>query len=170
MARAASPYRVRKATRADAKAWFDLIVELARFEKLTPPTPAARRRLVRDAFGPKPRIEVLVGTFEEQVVAYAIIAWTYSSFLAQPTLWLEDVYVTKAHRGTGLADGMLQALSRRALREKAGRIEGIVLNWNTHAQAFYLRTGAHLKKEWILLRYQEKALRRNARPKKRVTT
>jgi GNAT superfamily N-acetyltransferase len=159
----ASAYSVRPAVRADAKAWLDLVGELADFEKLRGPTPAARARLRRDAFGPRPKIQVYVATSGKVVVGYAILAWTYSSFLAKPTLWLEDIYVTKAHRGTGLADRMLNALAQHALKRRAGRLEGIVLDWNAHAQAFYLRTGAELKREWILLRYDEDALRRLAR-------
>lgn len=162
MAKADQSYSIRRARRADAPAWLGLIDELADFEKLAGPTPAARRRLVRDAFGARPRIEVFVATHRRTVVAYAIVAWTYSSFLAKPTLWLEDIYVTGAHRGTGLAESFLARLAAHALRRKAGRIEGIVLDWNTRAQRFYDRTGARLKREWILLRYDEEALGRLA--------
>jgi GNAT superfamily N-acetyltransferase len=160
-------YRIRAATRADASDWLRLVTELARFEKLTPPSPAARRRLVRDAFGSKRRIEVFLATKRDEAVGYAIVAWTYSSFLAKPTLWLEDLYLRPDHRGTGLSRAFLGHLARRAEREGAGRIEGIVLGWNQRAQRFYQRTGATLKKEWILLRYTGPEIRRLARAKTR---
>lgn len=157
--------------RADAPAWLAMVRELAEFERLAPPSPSARVRLVRDALGPSHRIRVLIARSPEPA-GYAILAWTYSSFLAKPTLWIEDIYVRPQERGRGTAQALLGAIARLARRAGAGRIEGVVLDWNLRAHRFYEKTGARVLPDWRLLRYDEKAIRRIAgasapRPRRR---
>lgn len=158
-------YVVRRGRAADGPGFLRLVDELATFERLPKPFPAARRRLLRDAFGRRPRFELLVATRRgtPDVVAYAILLWTYSSFLAKPTLYLEDLYLSPAHRGTGLARQMMASVARRAKKGRAGRIEGIVLEWNERARRFYRRSGAQELADWIFFRYDEQALGRLAR-------
>lgn len=158
---------IRRARREDARAFVELVVELARFEKLAPPSPAARKRLRRGAFKRRPDFELFVAESGGCVVAYAIVLWTYSSFLAKPTLYLEDLYITPGHRGTGLAESILRFLARYAVRRGCGRLEGLVLNWNRRARRFYKKTGAEELPGWVLFRYREPALRRLAAQNRR---
>jgi GNAT superfamily N-acetyltransferase len=153
-------YTIREAGAKDSHAFLDLVAELARFEKLPPPDEDARDRLVRDAFGPTPKFDLYVAeeSTSKTVVAYGIILWTYSSFLAKPTMYIEDIYVTPKHRVKGLGTRFLRHLAAIAHDKGCGRIEGIVLDWNAEARKFYKRTGAREMKDWILFRYDEAAL------------
>lgn len=151
-------YQIQFAEPPHGPGFLRLVRELAEFEKLAPPSPEAEARLLQDAFGPDPRYELLVALHGGEVVAYAIVLRTYSSFLAKPTLYLEDIYLAPGHRGTGLAERMMGTLARLALSRGWGRLEGIVLTWNERARRFYARTGAKELKEWYFFRYDEEAL------------
>lgn len=158
--------RIRKAQRADGRAFLGLVVALARFEKLAPPDSAARRRLLADAFGKRPRFSLWVAELDERVVAYAIHFLTYSSFLARPTLYLEDLFVHPDARGRGVATAMMRALALEALRLRCGRFEWTVLDWNVRAIRLYRGLGAKQMKAWIVCRVTGPALKRLAtRPK-----
>jgi GNAT superfamily N-acetyltransferase len=144
---------IRRATPADGPAFLRLVRELAEFEKLDPPTPDAQARLLADAFGARARFELHVAEAEGEVVAYAITFETYSSFLAKPTLYLEDLYVTPAHRGKGVSHAMMRRLAALAAERGCGRLEGVVLAWNARARRFYAKTGARELGDWIFFRY-----------------
>jgi GNAT superfamily N-acetyltransferase len=161
-------YRLRPARREDAKRFLELLDELARFERLDPPVGRARQRLVRDGFGAKRRFDPFMISHGDEDVGYAFVVWTYSSFLARPTLFLEDIYLAPGHRGTGAAALVLGELARLARRKGAARLDGVVLNWNKRARRFYQKTGAKELPEWILFRYTESALEKLARPPSRV--
>ncbi|NUN51028.1 MAG: GNAT family N-acetyltransferase, partial [Candidatus Brocadiae bacterium] len=122
--------RIGAARKSDARAFLDLVTALAHFEKLPPPDAAARRRLVRDAFGPARRYTLWVAREAGRVVAYAIFFFTYSSFLARPTLYLEDIFVHPDARGRGIATAVMRALAAEARRRGCGRFEWMVLDWN----------------------------------------
>ena len=92
---------IRSAVSSDGEAWLTLIDALADYEKLPRPDVQARRRLLRDAFGESPRIGVFLAETLGKVVGYAITFETYSSFLALPTLFLEDLFVLEDHRQQG---------------------------------------------------------------------
>lgn len=154
---------IRRARPADAASFVGLVEELARFEKLAPPSPAARRRLMRGAFKARPDFELFVAEEGGRIVAYAVVLWTYSTFLAKPTLYLEDFYLTPSVRGSGLAASFIRYLARYALKRGCGRLEGIVLDWNRRARRFYHKTGAVEFPTWTLFRYKEPALRRLGR-------
>ncbi|HXX92482.1 MAG TPA: GNAT family N-acetyltransferase, partial [Planctomycetota bacterium] len=128
------PYR-----KGDAKDFLRLVRALARYEKLKPPTPAAGRRLLGDIGR---RIHVFLGELDGQVVAYAIYLFTYSSFLARPTLYLEDIFVLPEFRRHGMGKAFFEALLRVARREGCGRMEWTVLDWNKPAITFYDKLGA----------------------------
>jgi GNAT superfamily N-acetyltransferase len=138
------PYRPR-----DAKALVALVRALARYEKLKPLGPAAARRLVRDIGR---RIRVLMAEVDGKPVGYAIYLFTYSSFLARPTLYLEDLFVLPERRRLGLGGAFFKALRAEARREGCGRMEWVVLDWNTPAQNFYRKLGAKPLDDWITFR------------------
>lgn len=141
--------KIRPYEKRDAKDLTALIRALAAYEKLTPPTPAAARRLLADIGR---RIHVLLAEVDGQAVGYAIYLFTYSSFLARPTLYLEDLFVLPEHRRSGLGARFFQALRAAARREKCGRLEWIVLTWNTPAHRFYRKLGAKRLDDWLLYR------------------
>jgi GNAT superfamily N-acetyltransferase len=156
------PVVVRRAAAADGPAFLALVRGLAAYEKLAPPDAEAERRLLRDAFGERPRIEVLLGELDGRAVAYAIFFETYSSFLALPTLYLEDLFVLPEARRRGVGEALLRHLAGEAGRRGCGRMEWMVLDWNALAIGFYERLGASRLGGWLPFRITGDALRRLA--------
>lgn len=145
--------QIRRATPDDGPAYLDLVRALATFEALPPPDPAACERLLRDAFSEPPRYELWVAERAAgEISAYAVTFSTYSTFLARPTLYLEDLFVHPRARRQGIATAMLRHLRELAEQRGCGRMEWMVLDWNTDAQALYERVGADMKQEWRLMR------------------
>lgn len=149
---------IRRATAADGAAFIALVRGLAAYEKLEPPTPEGEKRLLRDAFGEKPRIDVLLAEKGGRAIAYAIFFETYSSFLALPTLYLEDVFVMPEARRLGAGKAIMRFLAAEALRRGCGRLEWVVLDWNALAIGFYDKLGATRLKEWLPYRLTGDAL------------
>lgn len=147
------PIQVRRARRADGPELLRLIDALADYEKLKKPTRAARARLLADAFGARPRFEALLAFEGGVAVGYAIVFETYSSFLAKPTLYLEDLFVLPDHRGRKIGLRLIRHCRAEARRRGCGRMEWTVLDWNRLAIDFYERLGAKHMKEWLLYRF-----------------
>jgi GNAT superfamily N-acetyltransferase len=148
---------VRAAGAADFDALVALIRALAEFENLPGPTDDAVARLRADAFGEAPRFEVLLAELPEgpgEVVAYAIFFPTYSTFLARPTLYLEDLFVHPRARRRGVASALLARLAALAQERGCGRLEWMVLDWNAGAQALYDGLGAKRLEQWRLYRVE----------------
>jgi GNAT superfamily N-acetyltransferase len=143
---------VRRAVESDGQALLSLVDALADYEKLPRPSADARERLVRDMFGPKRRIDGLLAFMDGYPVGYAIILETYSSFLALPTLYLEDLFVLPEYRGRKAGLALFEEVRAEARRRGCGRIEWTVLDWNQLAIDFYDRLGAKHMKEWQLYR------------------
>jgi len=143
---------IRRALRADAPALLRLIVALAEFEKLPPPDAEAQKRLIHDGFGEQPRFECWLGFWHgaPEPVAYSFFFETYSSFLARPTLYLEDIFVLPEFRGRGIGRALLHHCIRLADERGCGRVEWTCLDWNTRAQATYEQLGARRMTEWFL--------------------
>ena len=156
---------VRPASPADAETWLELVDALADYEKLARPTPEARARLVHDAFGPEPhRIQVYIAEAEGRAAAYAITCESYSSFLALPTLFLEDIFVLPDARRGGVGRAMFGYLAAEAVRRGCGRMEWQVLDWNQLAIDFYEKLGAGRMREWYSYRLTAEQLREIAAP------
>ena len=153
---------IRKATANDADLLISLILGLAAFEKLEPPDKAAQQRLVADAFGPHPRFEVYLAENEGKVAGYAFVFETYSTFLALPTLYLEDLFVLPEFRSKRVGYALMLFLAREAVRRGCGRMEWTVLDWNQHAIDFYKRLGGQHLEEWYYYRFDRPTLERLA--------
>lgn len=149
---------VRPARREDAPALLDLVDALADYEKLPRPDAGARERLVRDGFGPTPRFQLLIGERAGAPAGYALFFETYSSFLARPTLYLEDLFVHPDHRKSGLGLALFRAVAGEAVRRECGRMEWAVLTWNRLAIDFYERQGAVAMEDWSTFRLAGDAL------------
>ncbi len=148
---------VRRAERADIPALSDLIAALADFEKLAPPDLDAQARFVGDGWpddGQTPRFMAWIAHVHDPAsgtsspAAYAITFETYSSFLARPTLYLEDIFVRVEYRRHGIGLTLMQHLIEQARSRGCGRVEWVVLDWNTGAQEFYKTLGARHLSEW----------------------
>lgn len=154
---------IRPAEAKDGEAFVPLVDALADYEKLDRPSPDARRRLLHDAFGPEPRrIQVHLAEVGGDPVAYAITLETYSSSLALPTFYLEDLFVLPEARRHGIGRAILRHLANEAVRRGCGRMEWTVLDWNRLAIEFYDRLGARQMKEWYLYRLTADDLRKIA--------
>jgi GNAT superfamily N-acetyltransferase len=132
-----------------------LIDKLADYEKLAPPDEEAKRRLRRDYLSDKPKYEAFIGKVGDKAVSYIIYFFTYSSFLALPTLFIEDIFVLNEYRRQGIGQKMFGFLKETAKREECGKIELTVLKWNKSAQKFYVKNKAK-RLEWFLYRLVKK--------------
>ena len=140
--------------KVDAETFDDflgLINKLSDYEKLAPPNKEAKNRLRRDCLSDKPKYEAFIGKVGDKYVSYIIFFFTYSSFLALPTLFLEDIFVLEEYRRQGVGKTMFDFLKETAKREGCGRIEFTVLKWNKSAQEFYEKNRAQ-RLEWYLYR------------------
>jgi GNAT superfamily N-acetyltransferase len=152
---------VRKASVKDSGAFLDLLVGLANFEHLEPPNGAAKRRILDDIFQKK-RATLLLATLRGKTVGYALYFFAYSSFLARPTLYLEDIFVLEACRGKGVGLALFLACAKEAARQKCGRMEWSVLTWNSKAIEFYEHLGAKRLDEWYVYRLSSEGVARLA--------
>ena len=141
---------IRPGTSRDAATITALIHGLADYERLPRQTTAGAIR--RHGFGRRRHFETLICRAGGRPVGLALYTFTYSTFLARPTLWLEDLFVVPEARGRGAGLALLRALARIAVRRGCGRLEWSVLDWNRPAIRFYRALGAELKREWILTR------------------
>lgn len=114
---------IRKATRKDGKVLLSLINALADFEKLQRPSPIARKRLLHDAFGKRKRFDAFLAEIDGKAVGYAITFETYSSFLALPTLYLEDIFVLPEYREGKIGLLLFRRCVEEARKRKCGRME-----------------------------------------------
>jgi GNAT superfamily N-acetyltransferase len=145
---------VRKATSADAETILTLVDALADYEKLARPDAEAKKRLINDMFSERPRINAFLGEYAGKSVGYAFVFETYSSFLALPTLYLEDLFVLPEYRSKKVGYALFTAMVNEAYVRGCGRMEWSVLDWNQLAIDFYKRLGATHMKEWNLYRLQ----------------
>lgn len=157
-----SDIRIRPVTSDDVDIFLDLVDAHADFEQMDRPDPEARTRLIRDALAEPPRYRAYLATIEGHDVGYAITHEAYSSFLARPTLFLEDIFVYSRYRGHGFGGVMFQYLVSEAVRLGCGRMEWMVQEWNEGAIRFYERRGAIELDEWRTYRIDQDQLARLA--------
>jgi GNAT superfamily N-acetyltransferase len=147
--------QTRRAQRADAPTLLELVEALAHYEHLSPPDNAARNRLIADLFGARPRLEAYLAESDGRIVGYALVFETYSSFLALPTLYLEDLFVLPESRSRGAGAALFRHVVRQAHQRGCGRVEFSVLGWNDLAREFYFRLGARHMQDWQLFRLEK---------------
>ena len=160
----ASPYdiSIRAARPDDVPAILALIRGLAEYEKLAHECEADEAKLAETLFGDKPCAEVLIAGVDGEVAGFALFFHSYSTFLAKPGLYLEDLFVQPRFRGLGLGRRLMAHLAKLALERGCGRFEWSVLDWNAPAIGFYRRLGAVSMDEWTVQRVSGDALRRLA--------
>jgi GNAT superfamily N-acetyltransferase len=155
-----STVTVRRATREDASAILALVDALAAYEKLDPPDAKAKKRLIKDMSGERPRFDAYLAELHGQAVGYAFVLETYSSFLALPTLYLEDLFVLPEYRKRKVGYALFSAMVKEAHDRGCGRMEWTVLDWNQLAINFYDKLGATHMREWQLYRLVRKDMER----------
>lgn len=159
-----SQLQIVPATEPDLPIILDLILALAEYEKLAHEVVATEERLRETLFGSKPAAEVVLAYWEGECAGFAVFFTTYSTFLAQPGLYLEDLYVKPHLRGKGIGFALLKHLAAVADERRYGRVEWSVLNWNEPSIQFYKKLGAIPLDEWTKYRLSGEALRSLAAP------
>jgi GNAT superfamily N-acetyltransferase len=153
---------IRCATPDDVPAIARLICALAEYEKLTHEVVLSEPALREHLFGPRPYAEVWLVEHEAAVVGFMLFFMNYSTFLAKPGIYLEDVFVLPEYRGHGYGKALLKELGRLAVERNCGRIEWAVLDWNEPAIGFYKSLGAKPMDEWTTMRLTGDAIGRLA--------
>jgi len=155
-------FTIRPATAADSATLHRLIYALAEYEKLTHLVEATPGKLEQALFGARPQAEAVLvevpGADGPQAVGFALFFHNFSTFLAKPGLYLEDLYVDPAWRGHGLGKALLVHLAGLAVERGCGRYEWSVLDWNTPSIEFYKAMGATMMDEWRICRVTGDAL------------
>jgi GNAT superfamily N-acetyltransferase len=151
---------IRPATENDVPQILDFIQQLAEYEKLTHVVVATEELLRETLFGARPAAEVLLAFLadEEMPVGFALFFTNYSTFLARPGLYLEDLFVAPQYRGRGAGKALLKALARLVRERGYGRFEWSCLDWNEPSICFYKKMGAVPLDDWTIFRVTGEAL------------
>jgi GNAT superfamily N-acetyltransferase len=150
--------RIRTAQPADVPVIADLIRQLAKFEKLENEVVMTEELLRIGLFGPRQYAETVIAEEDAQPIGFALFFHTFSTFLARPGIYLEDLFVLAEHRGRGVGRAVLAHLAHLAVERGCGRLEWAVLKWNQEAIRFYERLGAKPNAEWTVYRLAGEAL------------
>ncbi len=150
----ASAIKIRPAVAADVPLILDFIRGLATYEKLLDEVEATPERLAATLFPAdgRPAAECVLAEIDGAPAGFALFFTNYSTFLAKPGLYLEDLFVLPEQRGRGLGRALLLHLARLANQRGCGRMEWSVLDWNQPAIDFYESLGARRMREWQICR------------------
>jgi len=143
---------IRFARPEDAATILAFIRELADYERLAGEVTADEAQLRSSLFGLRPAAEVLIAELGRAPVGFALFFQSYSTFLAKPGLYLEDLFVRPAVRGQGVGGALMSACARIAVQRSYGRFEWSVLDWNEPALRFYAALGTQQMSEWTVQR------------------
>jgi GNAT superfamily N-acetyltransferase len=158
----AGDVRVDQADVRDVPLILSLIKALGEYERLTHEVVATETSLRESLFGAAPHAEAIIARVGTEAAGFALWFHSYSTFLARPGLYLEDLFVLPEWRGRGIGRALLQHLARVATERGCGRMEWSVLDWNEQAIGFYRRIGARAMDEWTVYRLTGDALNRLA--------
>jgi GNAT superfamily N-acetyltransferase len=151
---------IRPARRADAEDIVRFIRALADYEKLGHEVQATEVDVVRDLFGPAPKVFCEIAEWNHKPVGFALWFYTYSTFQGRHGIWLEDLFVDPTLRGQGIGKALLVNLARRCVDENLGRFEWWVLDRNEPSIKFYKSQGGVMQDEWTKVRIDGDALRK----------
>lgn len=154
--------QIRPVTEDDVEVLFDLILELASYEKLDDKV-GGDAEVLRHSLFEERAAEALLLEARDEVVGYAIFFTTFSSFECRSGIWLEDVYVRPEHRRGGIGEAVMEHLAALALARGHVRLEWVALDWNEPALSFYDKLGARRLDDWKILRLEDDGIRRLAK-------
>ena len=149
---------IRKAVPADSALVFDLIRELADYERLAHEVDATEDQIAAALFGPEPRVFAEIAAWEGEPAGFALWFYNFSTFRGRHGIYLEDLFVRPAYRSKGIGRALLRHLARRCREEGLARLEWWVLDWNEPALRFYRSIGAAPMDEWTVQRVTGDAL------------
>ena len=153
---------IRTADASDAAILLRLIRELAEYERLAEQAIGTEEQLAASLHGPRPLAEALIAEEGAEPIGFALFFTTFSTFLCRPGIWLEDLYVRPAHRGSGTGRALLGRVAQIGCQRGCGRLEWAALDWNEPALGFYRGLGARRMTEWITHRLEGEELARIA--------
>ena len=158
----AESLRIERATERDVPLILRLIKELADYERMADEVVATEDALRQTLFGARPAAEVVVAYVGSEPAGFALFFHNYSTFLAKPGLYLEDLFVVPKFRGRGCGKALLTHLAALAVERNCGRFEWSVLDWNEPAIGFYKKLGAKPMDTWTIFRVTGDALHKLA--------
>jgi len=150
--------QIRQAVEEDLALILHFIKALAEYERLADRVVANEEKLRRTLFGSPRFAEVVIAEADGAAVGFALFFHNYSTFLAAPGIYLEDLFVEPAHRGRGYGKALLAYLARLAKERECGRVEWAVLDWNQPSIDFYKTIGATCLDDWRIFRLTGAAL------------
>ena len=162
MSLTANDIEIRPATDADVQLLFDLILELAGYEKMADQVAGDPEVLRHSLFEQKAAEALLLETADGEAVGYAIFFTTFSTFECRSGIWLEDVYVRPEHRRGGIGRLVMEHLAHLALDRGHVRLDWVALEWNEPALNCYDQLGARRLVDWKLLRLEKDGIKRLA--------
>jgi len=149
---------IRPAVAADLPLIGELIRDLAIYEKLEHEVRFDSAVMGEKLFGARPYAEVVIGEIDGAAQGFALFFHNFSTFEGKPGIYLEDLYVREAARGSGLGKALLAHLAALAVKRDCARLEWSVLDWNAPAIGFYQALGARAMDEWTVMRVDGEAL------------
>jgi GNAT superfamily N-acetyltransferase len=155
-------YSIRPARPDDAELLVNLVRELAVYEKLEQYARATPDDFRRHLFGPQPAAEAVIAEVDGEPAGFALWYRTFSTFRGCPGIYLEDIFVRPAYRGSGIGKALLATVAAKAVEIGRTKLEWSVLNWNEPAIGFYRSLGAWPMDEWMVYRIDGDELRRVA--------
>ena len=142
---------IRTASQKDAQLIVDFIKKLAKYEKLLNNVKVNKTKIEKTIFANK-EAEILIADFNKKPVGFALFFKTYSTFLGQANMHLEDIFVNEEMRNRGIGKEMFKVLSKIALKRNYQRFEWTCLTWNTPSLKFYKKLGAKTLDKWLIHR------------------
>ncbi|MBB1227946.1 GNAT family N-acetyltransferase [Pantoea pleuroti] len=149
---------IRPACPEDATAIYDMIYELAMYEKAPEEVVTTPDEIRETLFSAGNKTEALICESEDKTIGYAVFFTSYSTWLGRNGIYMEDLYITPDHRGKGAGKALLKNIAQSAVKRNCGRLEWSVLDWNQPAIDFYLSIGALPQSEWVRYRLDGEAL------------
>jgi len=150
--------RIKRATEEDVPLILTFIRELAQHERALDRVSATEEGLRLTLFGSRPYAEAVIAYQNNQPVAFAIYFFSYRSFLALPGVYLEDIFVRPAARGSGVGRALFAFLAQKAIEGNCARMEWSVLNWNQMAIRFYEKLEAEPVRDWTVFHLSREKL------------
>ena len=155
-------FQVRAATKTDVPIILAFIKKLADYERLSHEVIATEKILNETLFGRRRTAELAIGFYKKEPVGFVLFFHNYSTFLGQPGIYIEDLYVEEAFRRRGFGRALLNYVAQLAQERRCGRLEWSVLDWNEPAINFYQKLGAVPMKEWTTFRLTGDSLKKLA--------